>query len=337
MPVIPVLRSVARAARLDLLARVANRKRLLIITYHGIREDASPARSWLLLPLSEFERQIEFLRTHYDVLPIDEAIATPDSDRPRACITFDDGYRNNLELALPVLERFGLPATIFLPTALIGSNDLLWTTRLDFALRHATDAACSLFAKWVGIEVRSERGVSLSHRVSNALKTFAPAKRDEVLMRIFSQVREPPSDEMASHAFLTWDDVATMEATGLVTFGAHTVHHEIVRNLDDVTVRRELADSIAEVGKRCARPSRVFAYPNGRDVDFDERAERLLPELGCIAAVSTIEGLNDASTPRFALRRISVGSEMRFTEFRSHASGLDSQARRLVGETVRGG
>jgi peptidoglycan/xylan/chitin deacetylase (PgdA/CDA1 family) len=126
-----------------------------------------------------------------------------------------------------------------------------------------------------------------------------------------------------------------MEATGLVSFGAHTVHHEIVRNLDDVTLRREIADSISEVRRRCARPSRVFAYPNGRDVDFDERAARVLSELGCIAAVSTIEGLNDASTPRFALRRISVGGAMGFTEFRSRVSGLDSQARRFVSERAR--
>ena len=177
----------------------------------------------------------------------------------------------------------------------------------------------------------------LAHRMSDALKTMPPKPRDEVLMRIYSQVPQPSADEVAPHAFLTWNEVASMEATGLITFGAHTVHHEIIRNLDDVTLRRELADSIAEVQKRCVRPSRVFAYPNGREIDFDERAERLLPELGCTAAVSTIEGLNDASTPAFALRRISVGSEMRFTEFRSHVSGLDSQARRFVSETARSG
>jgi peptidoglycan/xylan/chitin deacetylase (PgdA/CDA1 family) len=336
MPVIPVLQSVARAARLDLLARVANRRRLLIVTYHGIRDDASPARSWLLLPLSEFERQVEFLGAHYDVLPIDEALAETESSRPRACITFDDGYRNNLEFALPVLQRLRLPATIFLPTAFIGSKDLLWTTRLDFAFRRVDESTRSLFASWASVSGAKDGDVP-THRISDALKRMAPVKRNEMLMRIFSQAPAPTDEEVAPHAFLSWEEVAAMEATGLVAFGAHTVNHEIVRNLNDVTLRRELADSLAVVRARCARPSRVFAYPNGRDIDFDDRAARILEELGCIAAVSTIEGLNDSSAPRYALRRISVGGDMGFAEFRSRVSGLDSQARRLVKEGARGG
>ena len=335
MPVIPVLQSVARAARLDFLARVANRRRLLIVTYHGIRPDESPARNWLLLPVSQFARQMEFLRTHYDVRPIDEALTEPGSGRPRACITFDDGYRNNLELALPVLQRLSLPATIFLPTAFIGSTELLWTTRLDFALRAATDAAVTEFASWVSVDPGAGGEGTLSYRVSDALKRMSPERRNEVLMRIFSRVPAPSPSDVAPHAFLTWAEVAAMETTGLVTFGAHTVHHEIVRNLDDASLARELADSIAEVRRRCARPSGVFAYPNGRDVDFDDRAPRHLRELGATAALSTIEGLNDASTPRYALRRISVGGAMSFAEFRSRVSGLDSQARQLVRDTAR--
>ena len=335
MPVIPVLQSVARAARLDFLARVANRRRLLIVTYHGIRPDESSARSWLLLPVSEFVRQMEFLHTHYDVRPVDEALTASDSDRPRACITFDDGYRNNLELALPILQRLRLPATIFLPTAFIGTTQLLWTTRLDFAFRNADDAAQAQFAAWAAVDPAARGEGTLSHRVSDALKRMPPKRRDEMLMRIYSRVPEPSSSDVAPHGFLTWEEVAAMEATGLVTFGAHTVHHEIVRNLDDAALHRELADSIAEVRRRCRHPSAVFAYPNGRDVDFDDRAPRVLRELGARAALSTIEGLNDESTPRYALRRISVGGAMGFAEFRSRVSGLDSQARRFVRESAQ--
>lgn len=330
MPVIPVLQSVARAARLDLLARVANRRRLLIVTYHGIREDESPARNWLLLPVSEFARQMEFLHSHYDVRPVDEALAVSSDGPPRACITFDDGYRNNLELALPILERLHLPATIFLPTAFIESSRLLWTTRLDFAFRDADDASRAQFAVWASVDASVRSDGTLAYRVADALKRMPPERRDEVLMRIYSRVPEPSSADVAPHAFLTWSEVAAMEATGLITFGAHTVHHEIVRNLDDAALHRELSDSIAEVRRRCGRPSGVFAYPNGREVDFDERAPRVLREIGARAAVSTIEGLNDASTPPYALRRISVGGAMGFAEFRSRVSGLDSQARQFV-------
>ena len=118
--VIPVLKSIAHRAHLDSAARFANRKRLLIVTYHGLREDASPHRHWLLLPLSEFARQMQYLQSHYNVVRLDDAIRDLDTEsvsEPRACITFDDGYRNNLDLALPVLQRLGLPYRVVLLAA----------------------------------------------------------------------------------------------------------------------------------------------------------------------------------------------------------------------------
>jgi peptidoglycan/xylan/chitin deacetylase (PgdA/CDA1 family) len=335
MPVIPALQAMAHAARLDVLARAANRKRLLIITYHGIREDASPARSWLLLPVSEFARQMEFLHAHYDVLPIDDALATPANGRPRACITFDDGYRNNLELALPVLERLRLPATIYLPTAFIGSSHVLWTTRLDLGLPKASAGVRAQIADWVSLP-HDPSTPAFVHGVSDALKALRPREREYLLTKIFGQIPAPSADEVKPHAFVTWPDVTRMESTGLISFGAHTAHHEIVRNLDDASLRDELQSSVEEVARRCSRVSRTFAYPNGRAVDFDERSAEILASLGCAAAVSTIEGLNDASTPPFALRRISVGGSMRFAEFRSRVSGLDAQARRLLGDGTLG-
>jgi len=334
MALIPVLQAVARAARLDVIARAANRKRLLIITYHGIREDASPARSWLLLPVSEFARQMEFLHANYDVVSIDDALTTETSARPRACITFDDGYRNNLDLALPILQGLRLPATIYLPTAFIDTSHVLWTTLLDLGLPKASPSARAQIAELLLLP-HDPSTATFVHGASDALKAVGPREREYLLKKIFAVIPAPTPEETRPHAFMTWSEVHRMETTGLISIGAHTAHHEIVRNLDDVSLQDELRSSVEEVAKRCTRPSRTFAYPNGRAIDFDERSGDILASLGCIAAVSTIEGLNDASTPPFALRRISVGGAMRFAEFRSHVSGLDSQARRLVRNGVR--
>jgi peptidoglycan/xylan/chitin deacetylase (PgdA/CDA1 family) len=334
MPVIPLLQSIARGARLDFVARIANRRRLLIVTYHGLREDSSPARSWLLLPQSEFVKQLEHLCAHYDVVPLDDAVRNSQGgeaqSRPRACITFDDGYRNNFDLALPILQRLSVPATVFLPTGFIGSERVLWTTQLELAMRHGSISDHEQLAHWLGIQRPNTSAENFEFHVSEALKRMSPGARDSILAKAFALFPAVPRVETDPFAFLTWANVRAMEAAGLITFGAHTVNHEIVRNLDDLALHDEIARSVTEVRAQCARPSRVFAYPNGRDVDFDERAGRVLREIGCVAAVSTIEGLNDAAVPPFALRRVSVGASMRLPEFRSRVSGLDSQARRLV-------
>ena len=330
--VIPVLKSIARRAHLDSAARFANRKRLLIVTYHGLREDASPHRHWLLLPLSEFARQMQHLRSHYNVVRLDDAIRELDTEsvsEPRACITFDDGYRSNLDLALPVLRELGLPATIFLPTGLIGTTKLLWTTRVDLGLQKADAAARQQIANCLGLTARLN-SPHFAFLVSDTLKTMRPDRRDEMLDRFDAFL--PPVSELESKPFefLTWSDVGAMEATNLISFGAHTVNHEIVRNLDDQALREEIRGSLDALAQRCQRSSRVFAYPNGREVDFDDRAARILEQSGCAAAVSTIEGLNRAGTPRYALRRISIGAELEFSEFRLKVSGFDAHVRRLI-------
>src|SRR5687768_16736353 len=117
-----------------------SRNALLILAYHGIRSDESPLRNWMLLPQSEFSRQVAELRERYEILPLDDAVARLRSgtlDGPTACITFDDGYENNLSLALPVLRAHQAPATLFLATHFIGATSVLWTTTLDAAFDQA--------------------------------------------------------------------------------------------------------------------------------------------------------------------------------------------------------
>ena len=98
------------------MARRARVPSLLVVCYHGIRPDESASRHWLLLPQSALERQLRWLRSSYDVYPIDEALArlsAGEGRRPMAAITFDDGYRSNATLALPVLQALGQGPHIF--------------------------------------------------------------------------------------------------------------------------------------------------------------------------------------------------------------------------------
>ena len=105
-----VVRHAGASLRADRLLRRARRRQLLVVCYHGLRADEASARHWLLLPTSAFEEQIAFVARHYDCLPVDEALERLRAGRltrPTACVTFDDGYTNNLTLGLPVLRVRG--------------------------------------------------------------------------------------------------------------------------------------------------------------------------------------------------------------------------------------
>ena len=298
------LAAAACLARLHHLARRRHRAELLILCYHGITPGRA-RRGPLFVTRADFERQLRYLRRHYRILPIDAALAelwAGGLREPTACITFDDGYRNNRTEALPVLERLGLPATVYLATSMIGTNRRLWTTRL------------------------ADRGVPREE--IERLKRLPPRGRDGVIAAIERQapVLQPEDDEAL--AMMDWSDVRAMEASGLVTFGGHTANHEIISTLNEHEREVEIAGCLETLRSWVARPSSTFAYPNGQPEDFDAAGVEMLRRSGVTAGLSTIEGFTDRSAEHFALRRIPVSGDLSFSQFRVLTAGLVAAIKR---------
>jgi peptidoglycan/xylan/chitin deacetylase (PgdA/CDA1 family) len=212
------------------IARRLFRRRLLVVCYHGVRNDDAPDRHWLLLPRREFVRQIAFLARHYTVLPIDEALERLREGRlaeGTACVTFDDGYRNNRTLALPVLAEHGVPATIFLATGLVGTDRVIWTVEVDRAFRESAHRAVEVRGEGFAPERillgdRASRAAAAG-RVNQHAKTLSPSARRAFLAPVLSALDVPPPGPGHAFEMLDWDEVGAMERTGLITFGSPCV------------------------------------------------------------------------------------------------------------------
>jgi peptidoglycan/xylan/chitin deacetylase (PgdA/CDA1 family) len=340
-----VKRAVLAAARrlgVGAVARRANRGRLLVVCYHGVRADDAPDRHWLLLPQREFASQIRYLADHYRCLSLDDGVAALRGGglrEPTACVTFDDGYLNNRALALPVLERHRVPAVIYLPSALIDRGEPPWTTRLELAFRDTAAERVDLGALGLGVRALGDDGerARAGRETVLALKRLPDhdaARRFDALLATLGESATARGD---SWRMMSWDDVRAVGRTGLVTFGAHTVEHRMLSRLGDAEVAREVADSVRAVAAATAAVSRTFAYPNGRPMDFDARAQDAVRRAGCVAAVSTVEGLNDAAVDPYALRRLSVGQHMSLDEFALRAAGAVPPAAATDPTAPRGG
>jgi peptidoglycan/xylan/chitin deacetylase (PgdA/CDA1 family) len=320
------------------LARRLQRRQLLVVCYHGVVATPLPRHvpSWHHVPLPAFERQLRYLRAHYDVVPLDEALdllAAGAIDRPTAAITFDDGYRNNREVALPVLRRLGLPATIFLITGWVGTDERLWSVRVEAAFRRSTRTDLDLSVLDLGVPQLGSmtKRAETARNVIDTLKNQPPDARATLVRAVLDALGDPPFDDGGAFRLLSWPEIRDMEDTGRITFGAHTAHHEIVSRLTDVELENEIAGSIATVRRHTLLPSAVFAYPNGRPADFDDRARDILVRLDMTGALTTIEGLNDTAVDPFLIRRVVVGSTTTFDQFRAAAAGLPARLRRLAG------
>lgn len=306
--------------------RRKNRAHLPILMYHGVVRQALEPFCWHQLPLREFERQMNWVAKRYRVLPLEEALTKLFAGTlpPRSlAITFDDGYRNNFELAAPVLTGLDLPATIFLITDLVGTDEVPWPDRLYLAVRAAKGRTLDADALDLGpLVLRDEQAqtAALSGCLSR-LKVLPDAERRDTLSHLLDSLDLPTAPPPAEFALMDWDEVEKLRVGGRITFGAHTPRHRLLSRLPDDEVEASVQDAQAAVTSRLGTAPKVFAYPNGRRIDFDERAERAVQAAGIPFALSTEERIATRRSPPTALPRICIGSDLGFDRFKLLVSG----------------
>lgn len=322
----PILFHAANLLGVGRHLRRRNRDRLLVLMYHGVVEQALEPFCWHQLPLEQFSDQMAWIRRNYQVLPLENALAlVKRGELPeRSCaITFDDGYENVLDVAGPVLERERLPAHVFLVTDLVDTADVPWPDRVWLAFHHASAARVSLPAlglRTMGLETPARRAAALD-AVLSVLKGRSAVEKDALITRLedglgVDKARSPDDFRMAS-----WKQVKQAAAEGLFTFGPHSRTHDILSQVGDEEVERQIAGSCEDIERRLGARPTAFAYPNGRVEDFDERSRRAVRDAGLEWSFSTGLGLVDQESDPLALPRIAVGADLSFARFQLLCSG----------------
>lgn len=304
--------------------RRRNRHKLLLLMYHGVVPERLDPFCWHQLPVDDFRAQLEWLREQYTVLPLTDALAALDAGTlpdHAAAITFDDGFANNVDVALPVLEAMELPATIFLPTELIGTADVPWPDRVYLALAYAQARSVDLSAQGLGVLAlgSSARRAAAIARVLGELKQRAPEDAHLVVDVLESKLGLPP--EESPFSLMDWATVKRLHAHPLITLAAHSRTHPILSRCSDARVADEVLGSQRDIEQRLGAAPPVFAYPNGRLIDFDQRAKDAVLEAGMSFAVSTVNGLVDGDSDPLALPRMCIGSDLGLDRFKLLVSG----------------
>lgn len=276
--------------------------RLSILIFHRVLTDPDP-----LFPeemcCRQFERVMSWIASWFNVIALDEAVthlARGTLPRRAACITFDDGYADNLINALPILNRSGLPATFFIATGFIDGG-LMWNDALIESIRGSQ--ADEIDARWLGLGTLVLAGIedrrNAIQRLIPAVKHLSSSARDDAVARIVETCRAAlPSDLM-----LTTAQLKRMRAAG-ATIGAHTCDHPILSRLELDDARRQISDSRDELEAILGERVGLFAYPNGKPVeDYLPEHAAFVKSLGFDAAVSTAWGFNSRSTDPYQLKR----------------------------------
>ncbi|WP_187278660.1 polysaccharide deacetylase family protein [Methylobacterium sp. WL64] len=244
-----------------------------------------------------------------DVISLDECVARlkVNDYSPFLCLTFDDGYRDNYDIAYPVLRKHDVPAAIFLATALLDRTGPMWWHPLERAISISTEFG-------LGTD-RQALKTPLDRRI--AYDKWASYFRASDLSENVKLVHELAASNqhfLISDAFenaLEWGMVKEMTDSGLITFGAHTVTHPVMANLSENKAIAEVVISRDRVAEMTGSRTKYFAYPFGQPHETGAQAHRIVAEADFAAAFTTTPATLKASNSkyRFHLPRIMLTQE----------------------------
>ncbi|ABR59363.1 polysaccharide deacetylase family protein [Sinorhizobium medicae] len=302
------------AAHLLARARLmgAARGRGAVFTLHHVRPKVPRSFD----PNAHLEITPEFLedailtlkRDGYRFIPLDElpSSLTFAGTRPLACFTLDDGYRNNLDHALPVFERHGVPFTVFVTAGYAERTHTLWWETLAELLSVSRRFH---FDFGTGEEIVASGSLPQKQAAFDRLATYIHESGEaDAIAALNRAACEHGIDPLAITERLTLDEAGLRRLIRcpLASLGGHTISHRAIARLGDGEARREIAGSAGCVEAITGRRPSTFAYPYGDRLSVSPRDHRLVAELGISVAVTTQPAMLAETTNLHALPRISL-------------------------------
>jgi peptidoglycan/xylan/chitin deacetylase (PgdA/CDA1 family) len=271
------------------------RGKATILMYHRVLP-ASDVSSHYVQPAmyvtpDTFERHLAFLKEHVDVISLRDLLekwsAGTWDDSARYCVlTFDDGWLDNYRYAYPLLRAYAMPATIFLPTDLIGSSVSTWPDRLGRLLEAR------------GRGTREQWNADIERA-----KALADPDRNDLIDALAAEAGDAGD---RTRSFMNWEEVEELSRNG-ISFGSHTATHADLTRLGPQALEHELRAPLEALRTRGLDTVPAIAYPNG---DYTAGVAAAAQAAGYRAALTTRPGLEDARPDLFALKRIAVHEDV---------------------------
>jgi peptidoglycan/xylan/chitin deacetylase (PgdA/CDA1 family) len=318
-------RALGQVGVIGLLERAMGTRRpaLIVLTYHRIGETGSDQFYDPVISASPdaFHAQMKWLHNRIRILTLEELDVWVQNGGPwkesAAFVTFDDGYRDNFDLAVPILREFKVPATFFIPTELFESGKLPWWDYVAFVFKKTEKRLLNLKRSQ-----RSDNGVisidlnSVSRGA--AIMIIVRAFLDETIIDerwFLDQLTAEAAVEMDEASlnlalFMNWDQIRQLADSGAgLTIGSHAHSHNKLARLTNLSQSRELSLSKQILERRLGREVQALAYPYGWPGTYNAATKLTAIETGYRLGFASREGVNrpDSLDP-FEIKRLGVGS-----------------------------
>lgn len=296
-----------------------NRKNITVLMLHGVMATHEKV-SWnpLRPQLSpgEFKRVLKILSEYYNFITVEQCVDMLEGRIPlidnALLITFDDGYRNNIDYALPICELLGIKPVLFVATGHVDSGLPFWFDRLDFALQQNMGELISFEYQGVKycFDATSRQALKISYQ---AFRDHCKQEYDddiqmnqlfnalsEMLERRAGKALHEISTDDDWSAIASWGQLRDAVKTGRLDVASHTVDHWRVDSLLEEKALTQLQQSKMRIEQELDQKCHYFCYPNG---NYDDLTISLLKTSGYRAAFSTDVGLCEVKGNLMKLKR----------------------------------
>ncbi len=298
-------------------------QRLIILNYH--RASGKNLR-----------RHFAYLKKHYRIVHIDTALDElydPKKVNTLQCsklltslsITFDDGYRDNYTCAYPLASELHVPFTIYLVPGYIESGSSFWWEEGKRLVSRTQMSTVTIDKRLYDLKKPDERALLATAIDSRVRYARSVVERESFLTstRVMLSVPSTPLKEEISSLSLTWEQVKEMDASGWVSFGAHTMHHPILAYLTDYNeMQQEIEECRTLLEQQLGHSVYSFAYPVGQMQHIGSDVRNAVCKARYRWAVTTSYGFNNPESDPYMLRRIEVDVDQHWLLLAAEAAGL---------------
>jgi peptidoglycan/xylan/chitin deacetylase (PgdA/CDA1 family) len=292
---------------------------ITVLCYHTIRPDHEALDAWTAVRQSDFVRQMEFLRTRYDIVSLDDAFdgGTMLGNRPRAVITFDDGEVGLYDDLLPLVSELRLPVTLYIATGQVESGRAYWFDDVMNALQ--ADGPFTIDLQAAGLKawtIGPERGAArwtVIADILEALKGVNPGRREELAATVVAQAPRMSGPQFKPLQPMSVAQLRELAGNEWMTIAAHSHCHNLLDQIPTSDVRNSVARCRDLLEAWTGKSVRHFAYPNG---NYNQSVEKVVAGLGFRSATALNDRLWRRGMDHFALPRVSIGRYDDFDRFK---------------------
>lgn len=301
-----VIFDVLGASGAGAIARRATCHSPRVLMYHGFREDADIRPGHM--SRTDFAKQLAYIKRYYTPWKLSDLVKYYNDNgiypENSVAITVDDGYENFYSIALPLLKKFGIPATVFVVAKAADENRWLWT-----------DIITHLFNSTPALNGHQQI------KITSSLKAMSPTQRNRALHDLLSNyaILIPPTPP-PKYRLMSWSQLREAFNCGLVEVGAHSCTHPILAYLDSEESRQEILGAKQIIEHRLGLEVTSYCYPNGQPGDYTEEHKKLIISSGYTCCTASHPGFVEHHSDHYALPRIAC--QPRINRFRLDVDGL---------------